>query len=391
MLSTRFSVYLILALLIFVWWHPARADTTENIAAVQCDAAHNKVLITFATVLDEHPAIGQTLTADADNLTTAPIPAALQSSWRNIPYDNGADCKLADGQVVSVSVLDGPVVDDEGGADPNSTFNLLINRNLIYDGLEYYRGHGAGYDLSAIEYDGKSLTECNPHEPDDEGSFSSKPICYDVSDRLLPGHKYYTPAEQTTWDQSQLRTSLAKNESPFCIKIQNLANKNPSPPGFLVGGTAIFPQSQSENSGYYALSTIDVYNNGKPETVVQVGMNNDDGWGWSYLMAFKIGADVSKFIGFLKTAYDYGSYQQSELNNWTTIGSAQTAEFGGSLINFSSPWSWSANVTNTPIEVDGKIYILSADDDEGSTPPVPAGLVSEFLPDRSVKTLCRFP
>ncbi|MBW4036622.1 MAG: hypothetical protein HIU90_14235 [Proteobacteria bacterium] len=152
----------------------ARADF--HVAAVQCDGAHNRVLIRFGM----------------NGGYYSEIPAGLAADWKNIPdVEDQQECRFANGQTVKISVSASQYAPTEGGGDLYGYFKLTIDDHVVFDDKEFYKGHGISiYTVSAVEYDGKSLIECNPHEVIDPATEArhAAPECRDVSYRLAPGN-----------------------------------------------------------------------------------------------------------------------------------------------------------------------------------------------------------
>ncbi len=136
------------------------------------------------------------------------IPDSLSKQWTDVPvqeddYNAGIECVFKDSQKISISEsasLDGNII---GGGDLDAFFKMTIDGHIVYDDKQVYRGHMISiYDISAVQYDGQTLLECNPHEVienlNHEIHTSANPKCYNASERLSPGENFLSDQETLT-------------------------------------------------------------------------------------------------------------------------------------------------------------------------------------------------
>jgi len=185
-----FLLLLFIAAFSFFDGHSAKAD--EHVVAVQCDGDHNRILVRFGMNGGHY----------------SEIPDTLSAEWTNVPtqedgYDAGSDCVFKDGQKISISESADQETNGEGGGDIDAFFKMTINGHLVYDEKQVYRGHLTSiYDVSAVQYEGRTLLECNPHEVienlNHEFHTVANPTCYDASERLSPGENFLSDQEKLT-------------------------------------------------------------------------------------------------------------------------------------------------------------------------------------------------
>jgi hypothetical protein len=360
------------------------------IAAVQCDAQENQVLIRFETVDSQLTLPSANEPLDPTTFMDTPkIPSGLESQWARVPYRMAGDCKLKNGEIISVTTKDGIVGEGWNQALPDEYFTLTIDNRIVYDTRQFYATFSQpnpSFELSAVKYSRQSLSECVPPQQDQNGKDISPATCTDVSNRLLPGTKYLTPPELAAWNTQQEDALLQQKESNFCKNFGSAQGSQSSElEPYFQNPTGI------ENNGpyqlYFATESIDLKNDGKPIELVDVGIDTGGNGSDSndLLWNFSNQNQISQLMNFVKTAL------KNDLGNDANAPSPEDYQsWKGNLINFPDPWGGGIT-TNQPIKYQGKIYVYTSDDQPSVDPLVPSAILSEILPDNSIKHVCSFP
>jgi hypothetical protein len=195
----------------------AKADW--HVAAVQCEGGHNRILVRFGM----------------NGGSYSEIPDSLSAQWRDVPtqedgYFAGSECTFKDGQKISVSESADQETSGMDGDDINEFFKMAIDGHIVYDEKQVYQGHKiySDYDISAVEYNGRSLLECNPRETyNGMGRISADPTCYDASARLSPGEKFLSGQEKSTSKDERDNPGSYYLPTPTVPPDPSLALKSP--------------------------------------------------------------------------------------------------------------------------------------------------------------------
>ena len=368
----------------------AWADYPVPFPAVQCDSQNNRVLIRFVTV-DSEPT-PPTINAPVDPSTlmdTPKLPSTVVAQWNNVPYQMAGECKFKDGETVSVSVTDGVVGQGMDQGLPDEYFTLNIGKHIIYDQLLFYSAFdnpNPSFVVSAVEYNGKTLLQCAPPQQNQNGKVVSAEKCIDASNRLMPGTKFYTQAELNTWTSQQQKKELTENESPFCSQLgKDISEQSPSVKYLLQDVTYL--GSNGPNRLFFSTSKIDLKNDGKPLEIVGVGINADgsDGDSQNLLWFPEDENKLNQFIDFVKTKENYDLISG---NSYPSV--SDYAQWRKYIINFPNPWLVD-HTSDEVIEYQGKIYVFTSDDTPSSDQLIPSGIISEVMPDNSIRRICSFP
>ncbi len=360
--SIRRLLLLSLLLALVLRPHEARADYSNNVAVLQCDPPHNRVLIRFGALSDESPGVGAPIDANDPMLKLAEIPENFSPWSDGIRMQNAGSCVLADGHRIVAKAEDGAMTSGQGGVDPNTFFKLSIDGRYVYDRMRFYRGHSRStFDLSAIAFEGSSLIECDPHERADYGRIDveSDPKCRDVSNRLKPGSESFTAGEKAELVQDSKRSRLAAALSPFCRTLVR-----PYSPFFKESAT----QAESDKE-----EDVDVNNDGKTDRMFffKNGTGGDLYDDFGYLVSFT--HNLSSADAFAKQFAGQVFPDQK-------LVAAAAAKAGGHIIRFATE--------NLVISVRGSQYIYAFDP---FPDVVPSATLTEILPDNAFRQICAFP
>lgn len=395
--ALRYSFALLgLALMVILFMpQTAVADDLVPGAVVQCDASNNRMLLRFGEFDGGVPQDGASV--QSDDLTV--IPDAIEKQWQGISYAAAGECDFKDGQKVSVSTINGPI----SHASSSEAFEMIIDNRIVYANFVFYPDTNNGFSdngdffpISAVQYDGKNLLECDPHYGSvgfvfEGQSGAGQPECHDVSNRLLPGYKYLTADEQDQLKQILLQRGLSTSLSPFCKALPSanafipLAGSGINPPFAVPSFVSAVPPV----NGHVYETNIDINNDGKTDTVFLV-YDFTDYFDGSYIVAFtKTPNNAIKFVEDMLNGngLDLGNGVERNvdvpsnlalLNSWNAIFiSLPFADEGIRYIN------------NTPFEYSGKTYIYSTSDEDPDE--IPSAIVSEIQPDNTFKRVCTFP
>jgi hypothetical protein len=142
--SARTSGFLLIALTMLA--KPAHADYQGNEAAVQCDSAHDRLLIRFG-LFDGMPGRNGSLPAPTPTdsfLSLMGLPVPLANKWSKIPYQDAGTCRVKIGQKVVISEVDGTWGSGPLGAAVSGAFSMTINGYTVYTKVVFNPGYQEG-------------------------------------------------------------------------------------------------------------------------------------------------------------------------------------------------------------------------------------------------------
>lgn len=292
------------------------------------------------------------------------------------------ECFFKDGSKLTMEVKEGQSFGyGSHGANPAKTFTLYYKGIPLYYDATFYDGSYYGshtYVLEAVVFDGKRLLACARKFVDEDDMYQTKKKlslkdCVDVSVRLKGHESGYTDEEKNALKNSQLTASMNNTLSPRCQQFIKM-NMN----------------KFGDAWGNEEFKDVDLANDGHISQVYSVE-NENHFFSGSYLVA------IPKVI-----AKDFSAEAISDAigdRNDDNVGlmTLKLKKIQGEIISakikdlsYGSELGWISPryVYNDLVRYENKNYIISRPHNEKV---IPSLVLSQVLPDRSLKAVCVYP